>query len=80
MIIGLRVKKEEMLFGIVQGNFFKDLRKESALALSEIGFPGIAIGGLSVGETSSQFADYLEYTTQFLPLNVPRYVMGIGTP
>jgi len=68
------------LFGIVQGNFYEDLRKESALALSEINFPGIAIGGLSVGETSEQFAQYLAYTTQFLPTDRPRYVMGSGTP
>ncbi len=71
---------ERNLFGIVQGNFYQDLRKESALAIAEIGFPGIAIGGLSVGETSEQFADYLAYTTQFLPEDRPRYVMGIGTP
>jgi queuine tRNA-ribosyltransferase len=68
------------LFGIVQGNFYKELRKESALALSEMDFPGIAIGGLSVGETAQQFSDYLAYTTEFLPLDRPRYVMGIGTP
>ena len=73
-------EKKGNLFGIVQGNFFKDLRKESALALSEIGFPGIAIGGLSVGETSEEFAEYLAYTTQYLNTDVPRYVMGIGTP
>ncbi|WP_422480650.1 tRNA guanosine(34) transglycosylase Tgt [Pleomorphochaeta sp. DL1XJH-081] len=71
---------EGKLFGIIQGNFFKDLRKESALAISEIEFPGIAIGGLSVGETPEQFSEFLGYTTEFIPKDRPRYVMGIGTP
>ncbi|MFA7643241.1 MAG: tRNA guanosine(34) transglycosylase Tgt [Sphaerochaetaceae bacterium] len=68
------------LFGIVQGNFYKDLRKESALAISEMDFPGIAIGGLSVGETPEMFSEYLAYTTEFIPAEKPRYVMGIGSP
>ena len=68
------------LFGIVQGNFYRDLRKESALAIAEMDFPGIAIGGLSVGETAEQFSEYLAYTTDFLPEDRPRYVMGIGSP
>jgi len=71
---------EGKLFGIVQGNFYKDLRKESALAIAEIDFPGIAIGGLSVGETPAQFSEFLAYTTEFLPDDRPRYVMGIGSP
>ena len=71
------------LFSIVQGNFFKDLRKESAeRALGALGteVPGIAIGGLSVGEPVEVFIEYLSYTTSFLPREKPRYVMGIGTP
>lgn len=68
------------LFGIAQGNFFKDLRRESALAISEIDFPGIAIGGLSVGETPEMFSEFLAFTTEFLPTDKPRYVMGIGSP
>ena len=71
---------EGKLFGIVQGNFYKDLRKESALAIAEIDFPGIAIGGLSVGETAQQFSEFLAYTTEYLPKDRPRYVMGIGSP
>jgi queuine tRNA-ribosyltransferase len=50
------------LFGIVQGNFYKDLRKESAEIISAMDFPGIAIGGLSVGETADQFNEFLAYT------------------
>ena len=68
------------LFGIVQGNFYKDLRRESALTISEMDFPGIAIGGLSVGEEFSVFQDMLAHTIEFLPEEKPRYVMGIGTP
>ena len=68
------------LFGIVQGNFYKDLRKESAETLSEMDFPGIAIGGLSVGETKDQFLEYLEYTASYITDEKPRYVMGIGSP
>ena len=68
------------LFGIIQGNFFKELRKKSALTIAELGFPGIAIGGLSVGEPFEVFKDMLSYTVQFIPDDRPLYVMGIGTP
>ena len=68
------------LFGIVQGNFYKDLRKESALAISDMDFPGIAIGGLSVGESKNMFNDFLGYTSEFITKEKPRYVMGIGSP
>jgi queuine tRNA-ribosyltransferase len=68
------------LFGIVQGNFYKDLRKESAETLSEMDFPGIAIGGLSVGEEPDVFNEYLAYTAEYVTKEKPRYVMGIGSP
>lgn len=68
------------LFGIVQGNFYKDLRKESALCIGDMDFDGIAIGGLSVGEEKNQFIDFLSYTAEFLPSDKPHYVMGIGSP
>lgn len=68
------------LFGIVQGNFYKDLRKESAEVLSAMDFPGIAIGGLSVGETADQFNEFLAYTADIVTKEKPRYVMGIGSP
>ena len=68
------------LFSIVQGNFFPDLRKESAQMCEASGTPGIAIGGLSVGEPSDVFFETLAYTAAFLPQEKPRYVMGIGTP
>jgi len=67
-------------FPIVQGNFFKDLRAESSRRVIETEPPGIAIGGLSVGENEETFFEYLAYTASLLPKNLPRYVMGIGTP
>ena len=69
-----------LLFPIVQGNFYTDLRKESAEFVSSLDTPGIAIGGLSVGEPFSVYADMLAYTAALLPKTKPRYVMGIGTP
>ncbi|MDC7225888.1 MAG: tRNA guanosine(34) transglycosylase Tgt [Spirochaetales bacterium] len=69
-----------VLFGIVQGNFYKDLRKRSAEEISALDLPGTAIGGLSVGEEYSAFTDFLAYTAEFLPEEKPRYLMGIGTP
>jgi queuine tRNA-ribosyltransferase len=68
------------LFSIVQGNFFQDLRRRSADACIASGTPGIAIGGLSVGEPPEVFAEMLALTAAMLPDEKPRYVMGIGTP
>jgi queuine tRNA-ribosyltransferase len=68
------------LFSIVQGNFFKELRKESVERTLEEGTPGIAIGGLSVGEPEEVFFEFLSYTASLLPRELPRYIMGIGTP
>jgi queuine tRNA-ribosyltransferase len=68
------------LFSIVQGNFFPDLRQKSAELCAASGTPGIAIGGLSVGEPQEVFLETLTYTSALLPEDKPRYVMGIGTP
>jgi queuine tRNA-ribosyltransferase len=67
-------------FPIVQGNFFQDLRKESSERVIELEPPGIAIGGLSVGEPKDVFFEYLALSSSLLPQELPRYVMGIGTP
>ncbi len=69
-----------ILFPIVQGNFFDDLRKQSAEFVSSLDTPGLAIGGLSVGEPADVFAEKLRYTVQYITRSKPRYVMGIGTP
>lgn len=68
------------LFSIVQGNFYPGLRGESAALAVEADLPGIAIGGLSVGESEETFREYLALTAALLPETKPRYVMGIGTP
>lgn len=68
------------LFAIVQGNFYKDLREQSAKQLTDIDFPGFAVGGLSVGEEFFTFSDFLHFTTDLLPRQKPVYIMGIGTP
>ncbi len=69
-----------ILFPIVQGNFFEDLRQKSAEFVASQNMPGIAIGGLSVGETGQEFTYFLNHTVKYLPENKPKYVMGIGTP
>jgi len=68
------------LFGIVQGGTDLDLRRESALEISEIGFDGYAIGGLSVGEPKEELYGVTEHVAGWLPEDRPRYLMGVGTP
>ncbi|NLZ77484.1 MAG: tRNA guanosine(34) transglycosylase Tgt, partial [Spirochaetales bacterium] len=68
------------LFGIVQGNFYEDLRKASAEFFNEQEFPGLAIGGLSVGEPKEEFIRFLAHTASHVTKEKPRYVMGIGSP
>lgn len=68
------------LFGIVQGSVYPDLRKRSAEALVELGFSGMAIGGLSVGEPKDLMYEIVETTAPLLPWDQPRYLMGVGTP
>ena len=71
---------DSALFGIVQGGMELDLRQQSVDQLQEIGFEGYALGGLSVGEETSLMYDIMEYSLPLLPVNHPRYVMGVGTP
>jgi queuine tRNA-ribosyltransferase len=68
------------LFGIVQGSVFPELRRRSAEALNELDFPGMAIGGLSVGEPKALMYEIVESTVPLLPWERPRYLMGVGTP
>ena len=70
----------QALFGIVQGGMDTALRKESAERTIEIGFPGYAIGGLSVGESRALTREIVEATIEHLPADKPRYLMGVGTP
>ncbi len=68
------------IFGIQQGNVFRDLREESAEALKKIGFDGYAIGGLAIGEGQEKMFEVLDYAPQMLPEDKPRYLMGVGRP
>ncbi len=70
----------QLLFGIVQGATFEELRKQSAQALVEIDFDGYAIGGVSVGEPEEEMFRAVESSEPNLPANKPRYAMGLGTP
>ncbi len=73
-------RPDQSLFGIVQGGFWPELRKRSALAIGEIGFDGYAVGGLSVGEGHELMCEVLDYTTEHMPWDRPRYLMGVGRP
>ena len=75
MMMGARA-----LFGIVQGSIYPDLRKRSAEALAELDFPGMAIGGLSVGEPKDLMYEIVESTLPHMSWEKPRYLMGVGTP
>jgi queuine tRNA-ribosyltransferase len=68
------------LFGIVQGGMYEDLRRESLAGLVDIGFDGYAIGGLSVGEPKDEMFAVLEGLQPHMPVDRPRYLMGVGTP
>ncbi|MBI5463900.1 MAG: tRNA guanosine(34) transglycosylase Tgt [Ignavibacteriales bacterium] len=70
----------QLLFGIVQGSVFSEIREASAHGLRGLDFDGYAIGGLAVGEPSDEMYRIVDFTEQFLPVAKPRYLMGVGTP
>ena len=73
-------EQTQSLFGIVQGGMDRALRKESAERTIDVGFPGYAVGGLSVGEPRELTREIVESTLEYLPKDQPRYLMGVGTP
>lgn len=73
-------REDQALFGIVQGGVYKDLRRESALELMDLDFPGYGIGGLSVGEPKELMYEVLDDLVPELPKDKPRYLMGVGSP
>ena len=73
-------REKQALFGIVQGSNYEDLRRESAEGVVAQGFDGYALGGLAVGEGHEQMCASIEMTVPYLPMDRPRYVMGIGKP
>ncbi len=78
--LAAKTRPDQALFGIVQGGVFPDLREQSARFIANLDFPGIAIGGLSVGETKAEMNATLDLLDPLLPRNKPRYLMGVGTP
>ena len=75
-----RLNNPNALFGIVQGGMFEHLREESLAGLEALDFPGIAVGGLSVGEPKEDMMRVLQHIAPHLPQHKPRYLMGVGTP
>jgi queuine tRNA-ribosyltransferase len=75
-----KTRPDQALFGIVQGGIFPDLREESACFIASLDFPGLAIGGLSVGETKAEMHAMLDVLEPVLPQDKPRYLMGVGSP
>ena len=73
-------RADQALFGIVQGGIFPDLRAESVAFLRNLDFPGYAIGGLAVGETKEEMYATLDVTCPLMPVDKPRYLMGVGAP
>jgi queuine tRNA-ribosyltransferase len=70
----------QFLFGIIQGSVYKDLRKKSAEDLLELNFDSYAIGGLAVGEPTEEMYELVDFTTDLMPRDRPRYLMGVGRP
>jgi len=73
-------REDQALYGIVQGGVFMELRRHSVNALTDMGFDGYAIGGLSLGEPKETMNAVVEETVALLPENKPRYLMGVGSP
>lgn len=71
---------QQYLFGIIQGSVYKDLREVSAKDLMKLDFDGYAIGGLAVGEPTETMYELVDFTTDFMPVGKPRYLMGVGRP
>jgi queuine tRNA-ribosyltransferase len=76
----VHTRKDQALFGIIQGGIYEDLREESAKKLMEMDFHGYSIGGLAVGEEKKDMLKITQFLNSILPKNKPRYLMGVGTP
>jgi queuine tRNA-ribosyltransferase len=72
--------ERQALFGIIQGSIYPDLRRRSARQITALGFEGYAVGGLSVGEPKPAMREIAAISAEMLPVGLPRYLMGVGTP
>lgn len=78
--LAAKSRDDQALFGIVQGGVFPDLRQHSAEFIAGLDLPGVAIGGLSVGESKTEMLEMLDLIDPLLPVDRPRYLMGVGSP
>ncbi len=78
----LKAKKrdDQIMFGVIQGGFYKELRKKAVESVLSMNFPGVTLGGLSIGEEKALTKEFVDYTVSLLPENKPRYLMGVGDP
>lgn len=76
----IALNPQQLLFGINQGATYKDLRTENMKRIAELDLPGYAIGGLAVGEEAKVMYEIIETVEPFMPIDKPRYLMGVGTP
>jgi len=76
----IKLDKQRLVFGIVQGSTYQDLREDCAKQLVKLDFDGYAVGGVSVGEPAALIYQIISYTLEHLPADKPRYIMGMGTP
>ena len=78
----LRAKKrdDQVMFGVIQGGFYKDLREVAVKNILSLGFQGVTLGGLSIGEDKNLAKEFVDYTVSLLPDDKPRYLMGVGDP
>lgn len=75
-----KTRDDQIMFGVIQGSFYKDLRKKAVDGILSLDFPGVTLGGLSVGEEKELTKEMVDYTVSILPENKPRYLMGVGDP
>jgi queuine tRNA-ribosyltransferase len=76
----VKKRKDQIMFGVIQGGFYKDLRDRAVKEILELDFPGVTVGGLSIGEEKDITQEFVDYTLSLLPKDKPRYLMGVGDP
>ncbi|MCD6426574.1 MAG: tRNA guanosine(34) transglycosylase Tgt [Caldisericaceae bacterium] len=78
--LSAKSREDQVMFGVIQGGFYKELRKVAADKILSMGFPGVTLGGLSIGEDKELTKEFVDYTVSLLPEGKPRYLMGVGDP
>jgi queuine tRNA-ribosyltransferase len=78
--INAKKRKDQIMLGVLQGGFYKDLRKKAAEEILSLNFPGVTLGGLSIGEEKALTEEFVDFTVSLLPEDKPRYLMGVGDP